>query len=52
MVDELNVDVLETSYTLEDRVPRGQFSPGFTDLIIRTVQEIRAAGALRLSKRT
>lgn len=52
MVDELNADMLEMSYTLEDRIPRGQFSQAFTDKLIRSVQEVRAAGALRLSKRT
>lgn len=52
MVDELNADMLEMSYTLEDRIPRGQFSQAFTDKLIRSVQEVRAAGVLRLSKRT
>lgn len=52
MIDELNADVLEKSYTLEDRVTRGQFSQAFTDRLIRAVQEQRAAGALRLAKRT
>lgn len=51
MIDELNADVLELSCTLEDRTPRGQFSPAFTDKIIRAVQEVRSAGRLRLSKR-
>jgi hypothetical protein len=52
MVDELNADVLERSYTLEGREPRGQFSQAFTDKLIRSVQAVRAAGILRLSKRT
>lgn len=52
MVDELNADILEQSYTLEDRKPRGQFSSAFTDKIIRAVQAVRAEGLLRLSKRT
>lgn len=52
MVDELNADLLEKSYTLEDRVPRGQFSQAFTDKLIRAVQEVRATGRLQLSKRT
>jgi hypothetical protein len=51
MVDELNADILEKSYTLEERVPRGQFSQAFTDKLIRAVQEVRATGILRLSKR-
>ncbi|GGB07867.1 hypothetical protein GCM10011491_39890 [Brucella endophytica] len=52
MVDELNADILEKSYTLEDRTPRGQFSQAFTDKLIRAVTDVRAAGMLRLSKRT
>lgn len=52
LVDELNVDVLETSYTLEDRVPIGKFGSSFTDSIIRAVQKVRASGVLQLSKRT
>lgn len=52
IVDELNVDVLETSYTLEDRTPRGAFSPAFTDLVVRSVQSVRQTGSLKLSKRT
>jgi len=52
IVDELNADILETSYTLEDRVPRGQFSQAFTDKLIRAVQEVRGSGVLKLSKRT
>lgn len=51
MIDELNADLLEQSYVLEDREPRGAFSPAFTDKLIRAVQEVRAAGKLRLSKR-
>ncbi|WP_342629951.1 hypothetical protein AAC691_10115 [Nguyenibacter vanlangensis] len=52
MVDEMNADVQEFSYTLEDRTPRGQFSSAFTDQIIRGVQAVRAGGGLRVSKRT
>lgn len=51
MIDELNVDVLEKSYVLEERIARGQFSQAFTDKLIRTVHEVRMAGILRLSKR-
>jgi hypothetical protein len=51
ILDELNVDVLETSYTLEDRSARGVFSPAFTDAILRGVQRLRAAGRLGLSNR-
>lgn len=52
ILDELNVDVLEASYTLEDRSPRGSFSPAFTDAILRGVQSLRAAGRLSLSNRS
>lgn len=52
ILDELNADILETSYALEERSPRGSFSPAFTDAILREVQRIRAAGGLRLSNRT
>lgn len=52
ILDELNADVLEASYTIEDRSPRGSFSPAFTDAILRSVQQLRAAGRLKLSKRT
>jgi hypothetical protein len=52
ILDELNVDVLETSYTLEDRSARGSFSPAFTDAILRGVQRLRAAGRLGLSNRS
>ena len=52
IVDELNVDVLEASYTLEDRTSRGQFGPAFTDTILRGVKSVRKTGNLSLSKRT
>ena len=52
MLDELNADVLEASYAIEDRSPRGSFSPAFTDAILRGVQQLRATGKLKLSKRT
>ena len=52
VLDELNADVLETSYTLEDRSPRGSFSAAFTDAILREIQRVRAAGRLKLSRRT
>ncbi len=51
MLDELNADMLETSYVIEDRSPRGAFSPAFTDSILRGVQQVRAAGCLGLSNR-
>lgn len=52
MVDELNVDVLETSYTLESRTVRGQFGPAFTDAVLRAVQSVRKTGKLDISNRT
>ncbi len=52
MLDELNADILETSYVIEDRSPRGAFSPAFTDSILRGVQQVRAAGGLGLSNRS
>lgn len=52
VVDELNADVLETSYTLEDRVARGRFGSAFTDAVLREVQAIRRNDKLGLSLRT
>lgn len=52
ILDELNADVLETSYTLEERSARGTFSPAFTDAILRGVQNLRAAAKMKLSNRT
>lgn len=51
MVDELNADILEASYMLEDRTPRGQFSNMFTDMIITHAHEVRKAGKLSISSR-
>lgn len=52
ILDELNADILETSYTLEERSARGSFSSAFTDAILREVQRLRAAGRLKMSRRT
>lgn len=52
MVDELNVDALEGSYTLEDRTPQGAFSAAFTDTLIRGIQAVRRSGTMQLSRRT
>ena len=52
VLDELNADILETSYTLEERSPRGSFGAAFTDAILREVQRLRTAGGLKLSSRT
>ncbi len=51
MVDELNHDILEESYALEDRSARGQFSQAFTDTILRAVQNVRKLGKLGLTNR-
>lgn len=51
ILDELNADILEASYTLEDRSARGSFSPAFTAAILRGVWHLRAAGGMRLSNR-
>jgi hypothetical protein len=52
ILDELNADILEASYTLEDRSPRGSLSAAFTDAILRSVQHLRTAGRLKLSNRS
>jgi hypothetical protein len=51
VVDELNADVWEASFVFEDRIPRGRFSPGFTDRIVREIQAIRQRGKLKLAPR-
>lgn len=52
VVNELNADILEQSYALEDRTARGQFGASFTKTVARKVQECREAGKLNISKRT
>ncbi|MEO1602581.1 MAG: hypothetical protein AAFU49_19375, partial [Pseudomonadota bacterium] len=52
IVDELNADVLETSYTLEDRAPRGAFSPPFTEAILQSIQHLRQSAKLRVANRS
>jgi len=52
VLDELNADILETSYTIEERSPRGSFGAAFADAILREVQRLRATGGLKLSSRT
>ena len=51
MVDELNVDILEASYVLENRTPLGQFSAAFTNMVIRRADEVRQARKISLSRR-
>ena len=50
-VDELNADILEASYVLEDRTSRGQSGNMFTDMIITRAHEVRKAGKLSISSR-
>lgn len=52
IVDEVNYDILETSYTLEDRAARGQFSPTFAKQIVLAFRSVRDAQTLRIAKRT
>ena len=51
IVDELNVDLYETSYALEDRQRRGAFSSAFVDHVLRAVAEIRKAQKLKTATR-
>ena len=51
IVDELNVDVYETSYALEDRQWRGAFSSAFVDHVLRAVAELRKQQKLKAAKR-
>lgn len=39
IVDEVNTDIWERSYYLEDRKPRGRFSEHFTKLILHRLRE-------------
>ena len=52
MVDEMNVDVFEASYVLEDRTPRGNFSAAYTDQVVRGAQAVRKAGFTKVSNRS
>ena len=52
MLDELNAEVLETSFTLESREPQGAFSAAFTDAIVRGIHEVRQSAKLKLTRRT
>lgn len=52
IVDEVNYDILETSYTLEDRTARGQFSPAFSKQIVLAFRSMRDTQCLRIAKRT
>lgn len=52
MVDELNVDCIERSFTFEARAHRGHFSRAFTEHIARAIQSVRKTGGLTLLNRT
>lgn len=51
MVDELNVDFPDLSFVIEDRTPRGSFSPAFMSKIVAAIHEIRRGGKLAISNR-
>lgn len=51
MVDEVNVDVFETSFALEDRRRRGAFSRAFADRVLEAVRDVRRGGRLDLVRR-
>jgi len=51
IVDEVNHDILEQSYTLEDRTARGRFSPAFTAHVARAFRAIHLERGLRITKR-
>ena len=46
ILDEVNVDVLERSFSFEDRTPLGRFSPGFTRQVQSALREARRAARL------
>jgi hypothetical protein len=39
IVDEVNTDIWERSYYLEDRTPKGRFSEPFTKLVLHRLRE-------------
>lgn len=51
IVDELNADFPEMSYVIEDRTPRGSFSPAFMRKVVHTIHQIREQGKLAVSNR-
>jgi hypothetical protein len=46
ILDEVNVDILERSFSFEDRTPLGRFSPGFTRQVQSDLREARRAARL------
>lgn len=51
MVDELNADFPDMSYVIEDRTPRGSFSPAFMGTVVASIHQIRQQGKLAVSNR-
>lgn len=51
MVDELNADFPDMSYVIEDRTPRGSFSPVFMEKVVDAIHQIRQQGKLGVSNR-
>ena len=51
MVDELNAEIFETSFTLESREPYGAFSSAFTDAIVRGIHKSQQVGKTHLTQR-
>lgn len=51
IVDEVNYDILEQSYTLEDRVPRGRFSPIFVEHLASIIKKIHSERTLGIAAR-
>ena len=52
MLDEVNTDVLERSYTFEDRTPLGSFSPAFTTKVRAQLLALAERGEVVVIKRT
>ena len=51
VIDEVNVDVLERSFSFEDRTPLGRFGCGFTRQVQHALREARRATRLDLVPR-
>jgi len=51
VVDELNADYPDLSYVIEDRAPRGSFSPAFMDRVVDAIHKLRQQSKLAVSSR-
>lgn len=51
IVGEVNYDILEQSYTLEDHVPRGRFSHVFVEHLAHIIKKIHSERTLGIAKR-